>query len=731
MPVTDPRFLALFPIQEVIIDKDTGLPLSAGIVSFYFDDPARRTSYKPIYQQVQLPDKSYDFVQINNPITLTSVGTFADDNGNDIIPFLFPYEGTPGNSDGTIEKYYITVYAAIAPVGNGSLQFTRENWPPNADTSTSPTDLFEGTLNEISNSQFASVLIPISSSSTFTVTGNDTVNRLANDWDLITSGSGTVTVQQIGITDTNAPSNPAFAIDVSSGGAGLTGVKLRQRWTQSPRLLAQGYASSNLVAKSLSGLGINIVMNYVSSDGTTIELINKTTTTSGFSTLQNDAPSFIDTANADSGLTGYVDIEIVIPVLAHVQITCVQVVGVQNATSQVQYLQQTTEQEIMKYQLAFKPIPSFLIGWDFPLNPAQLGSTQTITTTPAYIWDQTICASSTANLAVIRGSSGTSSFVATTTGATEAFYMLQYLSGDSAHKIALTNLAVNIQAYCTTHPGVVARVYIYKGSTASSIPALPTTIGTIANTGVFTLTAANWSLITQTNGNSNQVSVPTDNPTNLGLSGWEAAGYGSIENFAIVVTFAIPTLGTSVSISSISCVPGDIPTLPAPQSIDEVLRECQYYYEKSYAPATAVGTASTTNALIFSQNTLLSTGVGLARPCNMYQTGFGFSYKQIKRIAPTMTLYSTITLNTPAVITGYITYHAVGGGGTNETGSADITWATYWVTSTIGTQAISFSPVTAQIDNTPFGLNTGAGNFTSAASWVSFHYTLDARLGIV
>src|SRR6185503_827226 len=126
------------------------------------------------------------------------------------------------------------------------------------------------------------------------------------------------------------------------------------------------------------------------SDGTTIELLNKGTTTSGFSTLQNDSPSFINTSNAQSGLIGYVDIEIIIPLLADVQITCVQVTGVQNATSQVQYLQQTNEQEIMKYQLAYKPISNYLIGWDFPLNPAQLGATQTATAIGAnkskYVW---------------------------------------------------------------------------------------------------------------------------------------------------------------------------------------------------------------------------------------------------------------------------------------------------------------------------------------------------------
>ena len=68
-----------------------------------------------------------------------------------------------------------------------------------------------------------------------------------------------------------------------------------------------------------------------------------------------------------------------------------------------------------------------LTGWDFALNPAQLSS-PAITTTPAYIWDQTICASAVNTINVVRvNTSG--AFDATTTVNNDAFYMLQYLTG--------------------------------------------------------------------------------------------------------------------------------------------------------------------------------------------------------------------------------------------------------------------------------------------------------------
>jgi len=44
--------------------------------------------------------------------------------------------------------------------------------------------------------------------------------------------------------------------------------------------------------------------------------------------------------------------------------------------------------------LAYKPIPSALIGWDFPTNPAQFGVTGSTgaigANKSAYAWDQTI-----------------------------------------------------------------------------------------------------------------------------------------------------------------------------------------------------------------------------------------------------------------------------------------------------------------------------------------------------
>lgn len=141
----DPRFVLCPPLQEYFVDKDTGEALSGGIVTFYKDDS--RSILKPVYQLSGSPPYGPNsYVELNNPIILTSVGTFADDNGNDIVPYLFPYDGTPEDSEGNIELYYITVYSSL-----GVLQFTREAWPNTTDVTPIESN---NLLNYVPNGQF-------------------------------------------------------------------------------------------------------------------------------------------------------------------------------------------------------------------------------------------------------------------------------------------------------------------------------------------------------------------------------------------------------------------------------------------------------------------------------------------------------------------------------------------------------------------------------------------------
>jgi hypothetical protein len=141
----DTRYLMSPSLQQYFVDKDTGFPLAAGEVYFFEDN--NRTQPKSVYKLSGSPP-NYSFVAIGNKITLSSVGTMADDLGNDFIPYVLPED-----DDGNLQLYYIEIYSAGGPT-DGILQFTREAWPPEASTE-SGNQGQDSSLNLIPNGQFA------------------------------------------------------------------------------------------------------------------------------------------------------------------------------------------------------------------------------------------------------------------------------------------------------------------------------------------------------------------------------------------------------------------------------------------------------------------------------------------------------------------------------------------------------------------------------------------------
>lgn len=117
-------------LQDYLVDKDNGQPLSAGIVSMYKDNS--RTTYKNWYYQTGVPG-NYTYIPLPNPMTLSAVGTITDGNGNDVIPFYYPYSESDNT---TSEPYYVNVTNS-----NGEQQFTRQNFPFNPNASPTPNNV--------------------------------------------------------------------------------------------------------------------------------------------------------------------------------------------------------------------------------------------------------------------------------------------------------------------------------------------------------------------------------------------------------------------------------------------------------------------------------------------------------------------------------------------------------------------------------------------------------------
>jgi hypothetical protein len=144
----DSRFIIASDLQSLFRNKDTGLPLRNGVIYFWSDNS--RSVPKDVYKLSGSPP-NYDHVSIGSTVTLTAAGTMSDNENpaNDIILYYFPYDGTPEESNGNLELYYVEVYSAGGKT-SGVLQFTREAWPNFVTDEANADNL----VNYIPNGQF-------------------------------------------------------------------------------------------------------------------------------------------------------------------------------------------------------------------------------------------------------------------------------------------------------------------------------------------------------------------------------------------------------------------------------------------------------------------------------------------------------------------------------------------------------------------------------------------------
>jgi hypothetical protein len=219
----NPLYVTDGPLQEYFVDKDTGLPLAGGTITFYRDNS--RITPKTVYQLTGSPP-NYNYVALPNPITLSSVGTVQDAGGDDVVIYYYPWL-----SDGITEDlYYIVVKDS-----NGVDQFTREAWPNNVVSGGGGTTDSLPVQNQISNPQFTQILrndVPSLSPSTttYTVSGSEVEFEVAPNWNLFLNGTDSVTVQRVEIAGiVGAPTNPPYALNVTVG-SGISECNLTQRF---------------------------------------------------------------------------------------------------------------------------------------------------------------------------------------------------------------------------------------------------------------------------------------------------------------------------------------------------------------------------------------------------------------------------------------------------------------------------------------------------------------------
>ncbi len=527
-------------------------------------------------------------------------------------------------------------------------------------TDNTPVDLGNSTSdNQITNPQFS--LISFNSPLSISATNPEAI-EIAPGWFFNARGTGTATITQVSLSSTNTnPSNAPYALELNLSGWTSGSVYLSQIFEQNGMLWANKTISTTVTARlELDSQSISAAL-YNSQNVPLGQLFNSTAINNDWNEYTGRA-TLEDTTNTDTPPDAYIEYRLGLPSNVDIYITSIQLLVQDKLNlSEPTFIQDSINRQIdhtfnyYKDPLLIKAIPSMLTAWDFPLNPAQFnGSSKTITTTPAYVWDCTVCASSSSTLAVIRNTV-TSGIQATSGAAAQSFYFLQYLSGNKAREIILNKLAVNVSGFRNQTGGAATvRVYLYRAPAASTIPVTATGLGTVSAGGIFTLTGAaiadNWTLIpraglVQNQGDLSIVNTGSyaqlNNIQDLQFTGWQettSARIADTDKFAIVVTVQCPTIATIVTIDSIGLVPGDVATRPAPQTIDQVLRECQYLWEKSYPQQ--ISTASvTTSGAVYQLNELEVFGTPATKD-TFYLQSIWFHFQEPKRIAPVMSFWS-------------------------------------------------------------------------------------------
>lgn len=677
----NPNFLvAALDLSEVFVDKDTGEPLSGGIVTFYrdYDHITPKLVYTSQSNGV-LPGPAYNYVPLPNPIVLSATGQFQDINGNNIPVYYYPVIG-PNN---TLDLYYITVTNA-----QGVQQFTRQAWPPNESTIQPPPVNSAGAIsNQITNSQFLDVNFPLLNIAmsplvgymfNYTGAGTTTIN-IAPGWNLVFSytGNGTITIGRTPIAgNVGLPYNPPYTLTIIPGIL-ITSLQLIQTLPNNPDVFSPelngsiGWISGSILIAN----GSTASISYQPNGGPITPILPSTTNASGGPLQYNATVQLPAPTNASTGDTGSVNIIIGLSITNPTTISNVQIVPLNSNIPNIPYDQRTANRErdfefnVYKQPIFNKPINSYLIGWDFPLNPTQVSGNGTIGAQATggaagsfQAWDQTVIFQSVTNgVTIARSPTGNESMTVTANAAAVQFAIIQYLPNIVAREILNNPLSSQFTGLTNKAGGLGGTISLWYTANAN----LPRTganvslVTALGANGYPSAVVAGWNEVPRGNLGNAQFTVGGSTSTNFndyGFSGWNlngAAAANTASWFAIVVGFASFSNATmdTIDIAAVSLVPGSIPTRPAPQSQAAVLLECNQFYWSSFppgiAPQQALGTQDASIFYIAQVAGISADGAQIFFPTAMISNPVNTTYNPINGNAKWYNISTMMDSGTP------------------------------------------------------------------------------------
>lgn len=534
--------------------------------------------------------------------------------------------------------------------------------------------------NQITNPQFS--LINFSSPLIVTGTNPDPI-EIAPGWTLNVAGTGSATITLIPLNNSNTnPTNAPYAIELNLSGWTADSVTLVQRFQQNGMLWASGtnlrYVASSVTAR-LTGSPQNISAKLFDSlDNLLATVLNPVAVNSSWNEY-NDHGQMTATINTDNPPSAYIEYRLALPSNIDISLTSFQLI-VEDLPLDPSFEQDSIERQIdhtfhyYKDSIITRPKDSILTGWDFRLNPWQFypRALTTISGVGGYIADQTVLIAEVAASLQTSGSNTPAEdgafVVKALTGVTQGrFALIQYIDPTTCRPSLFETLSSLIKARIVTSHGTQVGLKVRLLSSATTPATVNQVTGWDVNGPIFN--PAIWS-----------TSLPLNDPkyivtTTVGANFSDAYSYNSMlklpstsfaaQTLALVVytTAAMDNTAASedyIAFQSISLVPNEFAIETNAKTFDEVLRECAYYYDKSFltgtVPAQAIGT--NTGELQWYQ------AVGAIAAAQ----GPFVSFRTPMRATPTMTLYSPTeanaqirdlnlaatswTLSLPSVVTG-------------------------------------------------------------------------------
>lgn len=588
--------------------------------------------------------------------------------------------------------------------------------------------------NQITNPQFSI----IDFASPYTLTGATTrVIDVAPGWALELTGSGNVTLEQVPLTSTLAnPTNAPYMLRIVLNGT-WTQAYLRQRFQQNGMLWANKTVSASITAR-IEGAPQDITGILIDSNNAVLAtVIDNETINSAFNEYTGHG-TLGPTTNPNVPPAAYVDYKIILPNNVDIYVSSIQLLvqdllNIAEPTYQQDTIDRQIDHTFHNYydSIILQPKSSILTGWDFPLNPWQFTDTglnniavNQYTADQTIVIQQNYVSSGSGNNIQVGNGIFAQNYGLFVSGSAplNQFAILQYIDAYTNQPYWGTRLSALVKLRLNSTHSSTVRVkmrLIYRDG-------VPPTIG--QNQPVATWVsgqdptfAAGWTQI-----------VPLNDPEYVLGVGQSVIAFDQFQMPA--ATSGTMTLGVmfytlsdlnatgtpdSILFDSISLVQNDFAIEAQPQTYDQVLRECQYYYEKTYDQGVLPG--ATSNFASAPSATMGISGQG-AVSASVFAKSFRLQFKNIKRTnAPTTTFYSPDNGASNNVWT--VLFYA----GTQE--AAANSSISNWLITANGAQGATY---TGQNSAALLSHSISPATYTFAVDGlIYYHTTIDARLGLV